>query len=509
MVNNKPHVTKNNFFQRKWHLCLLAFLVFFAVFLRFYNFPLRYGLGDETVRDAVVGIEGARELQLPLVGAFSSAGPFTFGPWFYYQLIIFSLIVPSMYASWIYLSLASVLCVVVLYKIGELVESKIFGLLLAFLATLSPALIIAGTHLTTQNLTNIYAMSAVWIFLKLILQKLSYWWGFIFGIILGIGVNLHYQMTGLLILPIILLVYKPRRFLYFFTSLVGIGVTFLPLLFFDLNNHWFTFRNVLYYLQYGKNTIYVPNRWLFYLRDFWPSYWADVIGISTILASIIMVVLILIVIRQITKKKLPTYMVLLLIAFAVNFIILRFYWGPRFFGYLNFLRPFVFIFTGYVFFTIYKIIDKKYTLLLVVAFLTAFILPKNIPYLAADPFTVDMHRRVQIMEANYPGKKFKVYGCKGANSSYGAVTKSLVFLLESKRKFDNFGMPLGTIDPGCKYFSSDSAKIIDEMYPTFPNTGIIDFFRVTESSFQEAGWSPISFRSMSDEITRWWFNEQP
>ena len=193
------------FFREKWHLFLLLILIFFALFLRFYNFPLRYGWGDETVRDAVVGIEGARQLQLPLVGAFSSAGPFTFGPWFYYQLIIFSLIFPSPYASWIYLGLLSALCVLVLYKIGELVENRTFGLLLAFFGTISPALIIAGTHLTTQNLTNFYAMLAVWIFLKLSLQKLSNWWGFIFGIILGIGVNLLYLMVGLLILPIILL----------------------------------------------------------------------------------------------------------------------------------------------------------------------------------------------------------------------------------------------------------------------------------------------------------------
>lgn len=510
MVNKNLLFMKIGFFRNKWHLFLLFLLILVALFFRFYNFPLRYGLGGETVRDAVVGIEGARQLQLPLVGAFSSAGPFTFGPWYYYQLIIFSLIFTSPYASWIYLSLASVFCVVVLYKIGELVEGRIFGLFLAFLGTISPVLIIAGTHLTTQNLTNVYAMLAVWIFLKLSLQRLSNWWGFIFGIILGIGVNLHYQMAGLLVLPFILLAYKPKQFLYFINACIGIGVTFLPLLFFDLNNHWFTVRNFLYYLQYGKNAIYVPNRWLFYLRDFWPSYWADVIGVSAIFASIIVVVFILIIIRRITKKKLPIYMLLVLIAFAFNFILLRYYWGPRFFGYLNFLRPFVFLFTGYVFFTIYKTINKKYALLLMAAVLAIIILPKSIKHLDIDPFSTEMIKRVQAIEINYPDKKFKVYGCKGVFSGWHtATTKSLVFLLEGKNKFSDSGMKLGVHDSSCKYSSLESLTINDKKYPLISNTGIIDFSRATDGWLKETGWIPISFRSISDEITRWWFKEQP
>lgn len=509
MASKKFNLQKSYLFREKWHIYLLFILIIFALFFRFYNFPLRYGLGDETVRDAIVGIEGARQLQLPLVGAFSSAGAFTFGPWYYYQLIIFSLIFPSPYASWIYLSLASVLCIVVLFKIGELVENKSFGFFLAFLGTISPVLIIAGTHLTTQNLTNIYAMLAVWIFLKLSLQKLSNWWGFIFGIILGIGVNLHYQMAGLLVLPFILLIYKPKQFLYFINAFVGISITFLPLLFFDLNNHWFTVRNFFYYLQYGKNAIYVPNRWLFYLRDFWPSYWADVIGISAIFASIIAVVFTVIIINKIAKKKLPIYMLLLLIAFAFNFILLRYYWGPRFFGYLNFLRPFVFLFTGYVFFTICKTINKKYTLLAIVAFLTVMIFPKSIKHLDTDPFSVEMIRRVQAIEVNYPDKKFKVYGCKDVFSGWHtATTKSLVFLLEGKNKFSDSGIKLGVEDPECKYSLLESS-INDKKYSLIANTGVIDFFGATDSWLKETGWIPISSRSISDEITRWWFKEQP
>lgn len=500
----------NKKLSKRISIYLLFAIIIIAVFFRFYNFPLRYGLGNETVRDAVVGIEGARELQFPLVGAFSSAGPFTFGPWFYYQLIIFNLLTQSVYASWIYLSLASTLCVVVLYKIGELVEGKAFGLILALFSALSPALIIAATHLTTQNLTNIYALLAVWIFLKLALQKLSNWWGFIFGIILGIGVNLHYQMAGLLILPVILLIYKPKQFSYFITSLVGIAVTFLPLLFFDMNNHWFTVRNMLYYVQYGKNAIYVPNRWLFYLRDFWPSYWADVLGIPQIIATVIILLFLLLIIHKYFKRQLPAYIILLLVAFAFNFILLRYYWGPRFFGYLNFLRPFVFLFTGYALFTIYKVKFGKYISFPLMLFLLVFILPGSVERLNPDSFTLEMQKSVEVLESSYPNAKFKIYKCA---KSHTAIAYSVIFLLDKKDKLADSGMSFGIKTPGCQYpgiaKATKSEEAVDKLYPTISNTVLVDFSSRSKESLKNANWQVVSFKSIFDEEARWWFKEQP
>ena len=216
------------------HFYLLICILLIAAILRFYNFPYRYSLGEEAIRDAVIGIEGARQLQFPLTGSFSSLGPFTFGPWYAYQLIIVTILFPFVYTPWIYLSVISVLYVFVIYKIGELLEGKNFGLILALLATFSPAQIISATHLTSHNNTNLFAVLAIWIFLRLALRNISYWWGFTLGAVIGIGMNLHFQMTGLLILPLILLIYKRKRYLYFITASLGVITAFLPLLFFQL-----------------------------------------------------------------------------------------------------------------------------------------------------------------------------------------------------------------------------------------------------------------------------------
>lgn len=476
-----------------------------AVFFRFYNFPFRYGLGEETVRDAVIGIQGARELQAPLIGAFSSAGAFTFGPLFYYQLIIFHLLVPISYSSWIYLSIASVFCVLVLYKIGELVEGRKFGLILSFFGVLSPALIIAGTHLTTQNLTNIYALLAVLLFLKLSLKRLSYWWNFIFGIILGIGVNLHYQMSGLLILPLVLLISTSNKLFRLVISLIGIAITFLPLLFFDLNNHWFNFRNMLYYLEYGKNSIYVPNRWLFYIRDFWPAYWADVLGVPVMVSWVIILVFICIIVWQVRKRTLPRYMGLLLLAFILNFILLRYYWGPRFFGYLNFLRPFVFIFSGYVILQLSNSRYGKYIFPAVMIFLFFFIIPNSLQMLSKDPQALSVYDTAQAIERSMPNKTFQVFTCSKSKNNTKTFAYSLVFLLDDLNKIADNGIPLGVNSEECITTDDNEEKVKKikdaEEVVILPDSSDIYLSR--------HGWRHASFKTIYTEIARWWFIEQP
>lgn len=490
------------------HFYLLLIVLIVGTFFRFYNYPYRYSIGEETVRDAVIGIEGARQLQFPLTGAFSSLGPFTFGPWYAYQLIIFNLLVPFVYSPWIYLSIISVLYIFIIYKIGELLGGKNFGLVLALLSAFSPAQIISATHLTSHNNTNLFAVLAIWIFLKLVLKNLSYWWGFFLGLVIGIGMNLHFQMSGLLILPLILLIYKRKRYLYFITAAAGVFTSSLPLLFFELNNHWFTTRNLIYYLLYGKNAIYVPNRWLFYLRDFWPSFWSDALGVPVWAGSAVIMLFLILLVISYRKKRLPAPMILLLLAFLFNFILLRYYWGPRFFGYLNFLRPFVFIFTAFTILNLQKTVIKFYGSILLLIFLIVLALPKTMLQLRPDPFTISMYQGIADIEKKYPNEKFVLYNCsKYYKSYYNASVFSILFLLELKHKASDEGVKLGLKSDCDDPQSSTSA--IKKTYSQISKIGIIDFSTASESALLEAGWSSISFSKMYDSYARWWFKQQP
>lgn len=488
------------FKKQKLQFYIFLGILLLGAFLRFYSYPYRYSLGEETIRDAVIGIQGARDLQFPLTGSFSSLGPFTFGPWYAYQLIIFYLIVPFVYSPWIYLSIISVAYIFIMYKIGKILGGENFGLILAFLVAISPAQIISATHLTSHNNTNLFAALSIWIFLILLSKNKSRWWHFLLGLIIGIGMNLHFQMGGLLILPLTLLISK-RKYLNFISSIAGIICSFIPMLIFEMNNHWFTTRNIFVYLLYGKNLTYVPNRWLFYLRDFWPSFWSDALGVPVWFGMMIMVLSLIYIIWLLYKRKLSKNFIFLIIAFLLNFILLRYYWGPRFFGYLNFLRPFVFIFTTFA------IINFKYRKLylgiILVVLIIFFSYPRILSELAPDSFSKVMYESVNSLEQKYPNKKFALYTCaKKYSSRYNASTFSILFLLELKNKYSNKGIRIG-LQEDCEFPNKKSE------YPMVSSAGLMDFSRASDSAILEAGWTPLSFVQIYNSYARWWFKLQP
>lgn len=493
--------------KQKLQFYILLGILILGAFLRFYNYPYRYSLGEETVRDAVIGIQGARDLQFPLTGSFSSLGPFTFGPWYAYQLIVFYLIVPFVYSPWIYLSIISVIYIFIMYKIGKIIGGNAFALVLSFLAAISPAQIISATHLTSHNNTNLFAALAIWVFLILINKNKSKWWNFLLGFIIGVGMNLHFQMGGLLSLPLIVFLYK-RKFTNFICSGLGVIVSFVPMLIFELNNHWFTTKNIFFYLTEGKNAIYVPNRWLFYVRDFWPSFWADALGVPVWFGNVVIILFIGSLIWLGWKKKLSKNVLLLMGVFLINFVLLRYYWGPRFFGYLNFLRPFVFIFTAFAIINLkYK---KIYIGLILLPLIVFFSYPRIVSELKLDPFSKRMHDGVRELTVKHPDKKFALYSCsKEYESSYNASTFSILFLLELEDRFSKDGLSVGLVYD-CEYPQKNSLTFEEEInYPMLSKIGIVDFSTASKSAILEAGWSPISFAQIYDSYARWWFKLQP
>src|SRR3989344_788967 len=443
--------------KRKLHIYIFLGILLLGAFLRFYNYPYRYSLGEETIRDAVIGIEGARQLQFPLTGSFSSLGPFTFGPWYAYQLIIFYLLIPFVYSPWIYLSIISVVYIFIMYKIGKILSGKIFALVLAFLAAISPAQIISATHLTSHNNTNLFAVLSIWIFLILLTKNKSKWWSFLLGFIIGIG----------------------------------------------MNHHWFTTRNIFFYLTEGKNAIYVPNRWLFYVRDFWPSFWSDALGVPVWFGGIIIILFIVSLIWLGWKKKLSRNLIILISAFLFNFILLRYYWGPRFFGYLNFLRPFVFIFTAFAIINLkYK---KAYIGFVLIPLIVFFSYPRTMSELKKDPYSMWIYSGVRELEKKYPNNKFSLYTCSTKyNSFYNGSAFSTLLLLEMKNKHDDKGIKIG-LKEKCQLPS----KTKKEQYPMLSSIGILDFSSASNSAILEAGWKPLTFSRMYNEYARWWFDLQP
>lgn len=495
---------------------LLLVIVGLAIFFRFYQATVRYGIGGDSIRDAFVAVYGADKLQLPLTGPFSSLGPFTFGPWYYYQLIFFERLTYFSFSSWIYFSLASTFFIVVMYFLGKRLFDVNFGLIVALLAAVSGPQISTAKGLTNPNLIPIYAGISLLLFEKLFTaNKLLLRWGFLFGFILGIGINIHYQMLNLLILPIILLV-RPKTFRLALISFVGIAVSFIPLLLFDLNNHWYTIRNLIYYYHYGKLAVYVPNRWLFYLRDFWPSFWAFTLGLPKFASFLIVGGFSCLVGFRVIKKLFSGAFLAILVSFLFNFLILRYYWGERFMGYLYYLSPYVFLFTGFVLWSMLSHKFMKYPGVVILVVIVVAMIRTSLVEMRPDEFNLEIRKKTEKIITQFPPyQKFHLYNCKRYNWDQ---TQAIAYLLYSKGLLSDDGIIIGLPDNVCNYPVTDLvdiksdipvAKQLEIIFPKLSDAEVVNLNQASESAILAAEWGPVTPRAVYESTVRWWFHEQP
>ena len=204
-----------NIYLRRVKLLLISnipfiFIIIVAVFLRFYNFPERVSMGFDSARDAFVSLEGARLLQLPTTGPFISIAPVTTGPWYWFQLILARIILPSNLAPWMLLGIYSVLMVFVMYLIGLTLEGKRLGLILGLITAIAVNQIQVATALTNPSVIGFYSSLVFLLFIFLIKYGPNNRLGFLLGIIYGITLNTHYQTSGFFSLPLTLIIFAKK-----------------------------------------------------------------------------------------------------------------------------------------------------------------------------------------------------------------------------------------------------------------------------------------------------------
>ncbi len=490
---------------------ILPAILLLAAMLRFWNFPFRNPMDGDQSRDMLVAISGARNWQLPLTGPFSSAGPFTFGPWYYWFLIVSRIIVNNNFAPWIFMGLASVAMVYFLYKAGEAFVDRKLGLIAAFFAAVSSWQVASGANMGNGLLVMPFAALTVWLFAKIInTKKPEGGLPFLFGLSLGITINMHYQALGLLPLWGLLFLAKlrDRRSLSF--SLVGFFISFLPLLFFDLNNHWFTVRNVLDYYLIAQYRIYLPNRWLFYLRDFWPEAVATVFGINKVLAGVVIGSFFATTAYLIKSRQLTKTLTFLLIAFFLNFILLRYYRGERNVGYIFYLVPELYLFLALTVYGLWQNRRLKFLGLGLVILICFVNIPKLGSILQKPPGDIVLSE-MQDLSKQKPGNKFEVYYCK---QIYQVAAQKLAVYLEFNQLFGDTGTKVGYHKSDCLYPESSPHPTSEEnsrLAEKFPaiTSDLTDLSGASEKAILSAGWKPVTARDYYDLTVKWWYNEKP
>lgn len=475
-----------------WYAILLLLIILIAIFFRFYNIPNRYGFDYDPTRDTLIVSYAAESLQFPLIGPPSGIGPFTFGPWYYYQLILFKIIFPVDYAPWIYIGILSTVSVFVMYKIGVLLGGRKLGLLLSVLSAVSPAETGQIRALSNPTLIPLHATLVIWIFVKFIKENPPLWMAFLWGLILGIGINNHYQMIGLLPFPIILFAYKKsKRWIRILTFTVGMFVAFIPLLIFNYFHGWSTVKGLIFYLTQGKDSLYIPNRWLFYIRDFWPAFWSYVLGVPVAFGIFLIFYIGVGISYLIIKKKLSLLYIFLIVTSVINIILLRNF-SHREYYYLLYLHPLIFILFGLVIWHGFYFKFGKYisSIILMVVFIG--MISQSVQRLGTATDQMQFKAEARAIINNYPNKKFVLYEC---SSSQKNRVRGVVFFLNNYQKISESGIKIAYPNEKCSLPINGRSPV-----RYLHDINIINISYASEDLLNKYGWNMITPRTVFKQL---------
>lgn len=421
----------------------VGFILLLAVVLRFTNYTHRWGLAYDQAHDALVARYALREHKIPLVGPFSSAGPFqTGGQWYWFIMLATSLYPHSVITPWVFLTALSVLFVFLMIIVGKELVNQRFGLIAGLLAAVSTAQIAQSVNLTNQSPLAIVSLLALWSAIRYIRsgRPINLFW---LGLFTGSAAAIHLQGATLIILVLTTLVMR-RPHLGGVAALgVGLFIPLVPILLFDIQHKFVTTQGVLAYYLRGQYTVsfeQLGRRWLTYIGIFWPKQWAHVIGGNDVLGYALIILAGASILWGEFKKELPKEFRGVWISLVGMILVIRYIRTPLFASYLVFLHPFVLFFTSWV----VEIFMKRRRALGIafVAFITLGSIWKDIPEITkAENFTaIQAAEWKGILTQKFPREKFSVF-----DHRYNTVNKSLAMglYLDVEGKIDESGRKVG------------------------------------------------------------------
>lgn len=482
---------------------ILVIILIVGIFLRFYDSPMRYGLDFDSSRDAVFALLGATQGFIPPIGPASALGSFHFGPLYYYQLIFSHLIFPILYAPWLYTGLLSVLSIYFGFKLGEELGSKKLGLIIAGFAAVSPAQLLLSTGLSNPNLVVLPSFIAVWLAVKLLKKNTSWYWTFLFGLVLGVGSNNHYQMFSLLSLPFFVFFMTPQKKLTFIVSFIGgFLLPFVPLTFYEFQHNFRNSSGFMYYLIEGRNTQYIPNSWRLYLGDFWPLFLRYVTGLSIYPILVVSVLSILSFFHALQTKKISRSLCLLLSVGIIQVLFLR-YIANREYYYVVFLQPFLFLFFSL---GINWILSRRYGTIVGILSIVALITlasPQIIKAIEPPDSYFETKVMAEYLHEQYPNNNIEIYNC---GERIEGKVMGVVYLMTEYTKREIPTVKIGIHDgASCKTELLYNPPVIKQLpqstVQTLYDNRMLQFVELanTDTVASSSGWKKITPQSIYEE----------
>ncbi|OGH10415.1 MAG: hypothetical protein A2857_05330 [Candidatus Levybacteria bacterium RIFCSPHIGHO2_01_FULL_36_15] len=427
-----------------WFGISAILIVLLAFVLRFYNYQNRFGLAYDQAHDALIARHALSSGKLPLLGPFSSAGPFQTGGQWYWFIMLGTVFYPySVISPWVFLTLLYVLFVYLMIKLGaELIDKK-FGIIVGILTAVSSAQITQGTNLTNQSPISLLSLAAIWSGVRYIREKKAKYI-FLLGFFASMAASIHLQGVALFFIVLLtLLILRYFRLKHIILLVCGIVLPLLPIIISDFGHNFFNIKNMLYYYlhdQYRISLDVLGRRWSTYIMSFWPQQWAHIIGGQKIIGLFLMLGVAIVLGLKIIKKSISKEWILITAGFASMLILLRYTRSVLFESYLVFTHPVVLLLSAVVIFELFK--RSSLIALLSIAIIVLASLSKDFTEIknATNYTSYYADSNSKFLLQKYPGKKFAIYDYK-----YKSTVRSLplALYLEAAGAIDDKGMAIG------------------------------------------------------------------
>jgi hypothetical protein len=437
-----------------------AAVVFIAIAFRFFNYTNHWGLAVDQAHDALVARHMLATGAFPLLGPFSSAGPFQMGGWWYWFIALATLpFQASVMTPWIVLTLLYVLFVYLIMRFGVELFGYRYGIILGLFAAVSTGEIAQSVNLTNQSPLALTSLLATWSAVRYMRTKKS-WYLFELGFFVALGASTHLQGAAMIVFILATLVVSGWPTWRGLGMLIlGCSLPPMTILIYDLKNNFDNIGGMLRYYfhdQYRIPLEALGRRWTTYIGVFWPVEWARIIGGNKFVAAVLAVTAFLTAGVMFLKRKLGREMTAIFVSLALIAAMIKNTRTPLFSSYLVFLHPFVLIVSAWI----VEQLFRKSKIVGVVVAVVLVGLTSRVSYIEdanATNRTIRTAEKIRTkLYRKYPGKSFALFDYKYADALYSLSTSML--LVADGRSDDNgikigFGTPKGTVSDDWDVFS--------------------------------------------------------
>jgi hypothetical protein len=490
------------YLKKNWDKLSLFFIILLSVILRFVRYPDRWGLAYDQAHDAIIAHHAISTFQLPLLGPFSSAGPYQTGGEWYWFIMFGTILYPfSVITPWIVMTLLYVFFVYLMIQVGtELVERK-FGFLVGLLAAISPAQITQGTNLTNQSPIAVIGLLSIWCSVRY-LRKKERRYIFLLALLVGLGSSIHLQGVALGILLVVTVIFAKRFDIKtIFVVFLGLLILWTPVIIVDIQNHFFNSKGMLqYYLhdQYNISLDVLGRRWKTYAGVFWPKMWSFVIGGESILGYVITIGLLIVAGYQIVTRKIAKEWLVLLLSVAGMITLLRYTRTPLFDSYIVFLHPFILLLTAWLLYWLYQ--QRKLFGYIALGIIFLISLQRDIKEINASTNRTGKASTLwkDHLLKTFPGKSFAIYDYKNDTRDKSVP---LILFLQSHNKKMQETMRIGMIATDAGYIKQPI------IYGKDDGTKLVNLEKVSITQLKKDGWILTDPQSIYEATEHWYKNK--